>query len=489
MFKSIYWRMVALYWAILFVVLVSLAVIMSTMYRNQSFEKTKKDLTGKARYVADLTENYYDGGLTAAEFAMSLNILSHQEGCTIWVVNQFRWGLQFPTDGDKVEFGQDQEIFSEDMGAYMERVLEGSLITYEGNFADKFDVPMLTVGVPYLVEGTPKGAVFLHTRVADIERGVRSVRRLIWISAILAAVLGGVLIFLLFGHVTRPLKQMNRAVREIARGNFGNRVEVKSRDEIGQLAQSFNAMAEDLGNLEEMRRSFVANVSHELRSPMTSIQGFVQGMLDGTIPPEEHQHYLTIVHGETQRLTGLIRDLLDLSRMESGDFPMNMENFDINELIRRTLITFEVKIDEKALQLDVDFKEDPCFVYADSARIQQVVQNLLDNAMKFTNEHGKIKVWTYVYGKKVYVSVKDDGAGISGADLPYVFERFYKAEKAHVAGQGTGLGLSIVKKILSEHDQKIWVTSSPGKGAEFTFTLAKGQSKGTKYHNLDTIHS
>ncbi|MGN0743194.1 MAG: ATP-binding protein, partial [Candidatus Fimadaptatus sp.] len=247
---------------------------------------------------------------------------------------------------------------------------------------------------------------------------------------------------------------------------------INRRDELGELARAFNSMAEDLSQLESVRRGFVANVSHELRSPMTSMQGYVQGMLDGTIPPEEHPRYLSVVLSETKRLNKLISELLDLSRIESGKFPLHYQRFDANELIARIMLQYEGRIEEKHINVDISFRQEQCVVWADPDRISQVVVNLIDNAVKFLEDGGSLTVWTLMDEDHAIVTVKDDGPGISADDLPYIFDRFYKADKAH-SGKGTGLGLSIVKKILEQHGQDIKCTSAPGRGAAFMFTLAK----------------
>jgi signal transduction histidine kinase len=251
---------------------------------------------------------------------------------------------------------------------------------------------------------------------------------------------------------------------------------VKSRDEIGQLAMSFNTMAEELKKQEDLRSGFVANVSHELRSPMTSIHGFAQGMLDGTIPQEDHQKYLEVIVGETRRLNKLIRELLDLSQIESGKFPLHMQVFDVNELISRVLITFEEKIVSKSLEIEVDFKQDKAMVQADPDRIEQVVINLLDNAVKFTGEGGNIKIWSHGTQDKMLIGVSDNGPGIPEEDQPYVWERFYKVDKSHSGKKGTGLGLSIVKKIIDQHGERITLQSQPGGGATFVFSLRKQET-------------
>jgi signal transduction histidine kinase len=283
------------------------------------------------------------------------------------------------------------------------------------------------------------------------------------------------LVFISSSRITQPLKEMSEMTKDIAKGDLSKRVEIQSNDEIGLLAQSFNDMAGELAKQEELRTGFVANVSHELRSPLTSIHGFAQGMHDGTIAQDDQKQYLQIIVDETTRLKKLIRELLDLSQIESGTFPLNKKVYDINEQIRRVLIRYLDIIEEKGIDVEVNFKQDFCMVCADWDRIEQVLVNLIDNAIKFTPRDGKITLWSHECDGKVLVGVTDTGEGIAREDLPFIFERFYKSDKSHTEKKGTGLGLSIVKKIIEEHGHTIKATSNPGAGASFTFSLDLAQ--------------
>ena len=276
-------------------------------------------------------------------------------------------------------------------------------------------------------------------------------------------------------RVIHPFVEMNHAVQCYSRGDFSTRIPVEGMDEAAQLGKSLNEMAEQLRGLEETRRSFVANVSHELRSPLTSMKGFLEAMQDGTIPEENYADYIGIVLNETRRMVTLVNDLLDLARIESGTIKLNSEVFDINELIRRTLLTFEARLNENEMEMDVRFAQEQCTVFADPAQIGQVLRNLIDNAIKYSPKGRAISISTYSMRKTVYVTVRDNGIGIPQEDVPHVFDRFYKVEKAHTPApqMGSGLGLSIVKRIIEQHGQSITVRSARGKGTQFTFTLER----------------
>ena len=260
----------------------------------------------------------------------------------------------------------------------------------------------------------------------------------------------------------------------MSEGNFSVRApEGKATcPEIAELSASFNTMAEKLSQLEESRREFVANVSHELRSPITAISGYVEGMRDGTIGQEDYPQYLTIVSDETTRLKNLIGDLLKLSRLEKDDAALNKANFDICELLSRVLLHRTGDLEAKKMDVECDFAPEPCMVNADESRIEQVAVNLLDNAIKFTPDGGVIHMSVRVNQGICTVIVQDNGVGISPEDRPHVFERFYTADKAHTSGKGTGLGLSICQRIMEMHGQKITLMDTGDEaGAAFAFTL------------------
>ena len=308
------------------------------------------------------------------------------------------------------------------------------------------------------------------------------------LKAMLAALAAGALMVLAASrYLTRPLKQMANAAERFARGDFTERVRVRAgrRDEIATLANAFNGMADDLERLEITRREFVANVSHELRSPLTSMQGFINGILDGTVPPEQREHYLGIVLDETRRLNKLITTLLDLSSIESGKAALSRRAFDVNELILRVVARQEAELTRLNADVEICFERETCMVNADPDRIEQVVINLISNAMKYLGEKdGKLTLATSSAEGRVTVSVSDNGPGIAPEDLPHVFERFYMGDKAHTSGKGTGLGLSICKSIIEQHGHRIEALSEPGQGACFRFTLDAAEENAKPSHLL-----
>ena len=328
--------------------------------------------------------------------------------------------------------------------------------------------------------GTCIGYVVVTSTAETWDTTMNTTLRSMIVAALWIMLAALIAIYFITERVISPLRDMSRAAKRMAVGQFDVRVPVRGKDEVAELAVAFNQMAGALDNLERMRNSFVANVSHDLRTPMTTISGFIDGILDGVIPPEQEKHYLQVVSEEIRRLSRLVTALLDVSRLQAGDRKFDMKPFDICEMGRLILISFEKKIDEKALDVEFDCDEDRMFVLADRDAIHQILYNICDNAVKFASERGKLKMsftWASADGnrrRKAVVKVYNEGQGIPAEDLPFVFERFYKSDKSRSLDKtGVGLGMFISKTIIDAHGETISVASDYGRYCEFTFTLAR----------------
>ena len=334
-----------------------------------------------------------------------------------------------------------------------------------------------TVGMPVLVEGMGQiGYVFVSSSAVALRVFLVELLKMFTVSAMMVLGFSFIVIYIVTRRMTRPLREMAYAAKSFGKGDFTRRVPVRDNDEMGQLAVAFNNMASSLATTEKMRRSFVANVSHELKTPMTTIGGFIEGILDGTIPEEKREHYLRIVADETRRLSRLVRSMLDLSRIEAGEMKIRPVEFDVNETVCRTIFAFERRIEEKRLDirgLDVG----KVMVLADADMIHQVVYNLVDNAVKFVNDGGYIEVYYKAEGGITYIGVRNSGEGIAQEEVTSVFDRFYKTDKSRgLDKQGVGLGLYIVKTIVNLHSGDIIVNSEPGQFCEFVFSVPSAPS-------------
>ena len=322
--------------------------------------------------------------------------------------------------------------------------------------------------------GELMGYVAVSSSMAPNGRIMAELIKTVVSSALLVLVAVMIALYFISEKVTSPLREMSAAARNFANGKFDSRVRVHGNDEVAKLAVSFNNMADSLENLEKMRSSFVANVSHDLRTPMTTIAGFIDGIRDGVIPPEEQGHYLEVISAEVHRLSRLVSSLLDLSRLQAGDRKLVSSAFDICEMGRVILISFEQKIEEKKLNVEFECDRDRMMIYADHDAIYQVFYNICHNALKFSREGGVLRIRITEKNHQVTVSVYNEGQGIPQEDLPYVFERFYKTDKSRSLDKsGVGLGLYISKTIVEAHGERIWVNSESGMNCEFFFTMPK----------------
>lgn len=429
-----------------------------------------------ADYMAHLNQLRFVRENTTMQYIIRKKIsdIHDRFNADIWIVS-FSSGYGYVQYLDS-SWNTSEGLASEAVRQQLSVIQQGNSVRVSGLFPELGE-DIVTIGVPWRYsDGDVVGAVLLHISTDALAVNMWDVFPTLLPAALAALVLGVIVSIFLARSQTRPIREINNAVSEFTKGHLERRVSLHCGGELGQLGEAINKMAFELATLEASRKSFVASVSHELRSPLTCIQGYIQGLSDGTIPPEERQKYYKIVMDEAQRLTKLVHDLLELSRFESGKFPLNRTRFDINELVRIALIGFERRIEEKHLAVAVSLSDEPCYVNADADRIRQVLNNLIDNALKFLKDGGTLSVGAKRDGRRVEVTVADDGPGIAQEDLPFIFDRFYKADKAHTSGMGTGLGLSIVKRILDQHESEIRVRSVPGETV-FCFTLAPDEGK------------
>ena len=345
----------------------------------------------------------------------------------------------------------------------------------ETSLSSIYDEPRYLAGQTLLAsDGEQIGYVLVSAPMAQTKNFMLRSSTLFFYVAIAVLIVSMLAASFLSRMQVRPLGQMADAARRFGRGELGVRVEEspKNTSEINDLARAFNTMVDSLESSERRRQEFVANVSHELKTQMTTIGGYIDGMLDGTIPPEKQQHYMQIVSGEVRRLSRLVRNMLDISRLQAmGVEESRMTRFDLGELMSDVIITFEQKINGKGLNVDVELPDRPVWVKAERDGITQVVYNLLDNAIKFCPQGGKLGLFLALEGGKAKVTVQNSGPTIDPNELPLLFDRFHKADKSRSADrEGWGLGLYIAKTIVGAYGGDIWATSENGI-TNFIFTL------------------
>lgn len=355
----------------------------------------------------------------------------------------------------------------------------GGVIT--GTLGGVYNRTMFTFRMPIIYENTRLGTLFLSMPMSEVGRVIREMSRNSLYGLLIVMVISLLFSYILSKRISRPIKEIGKSANEFAKGNFEERVILERVDadtlEIAELADSFNDMAQELENFENVRNNFISDVSHELRTPITTIGGFVDGILDNTISPEKQNEYLEIVRDEIKRLSKLINSFLAVARQQSDHSEINMVSFEISEMIRRVIIGFENRLEEKEADVEVNFASDKCVVRADKDATLQVLTNLVDNAVKFMPRRGKITV-SVENGKNhnYEISVHNTGSGISEDEQSMIFERFYKVDKSRSENKtGTGIGLYLVKNIIKAHNQDIWVRSDGKEYTEFVFTLEKGK--------------
>ena len=462
---SIVRKQMLLYMTTIGILILLLCGALAVIYTNHYMGEKKEELIGQGEKIATAYSKAYRTG-NLGDLSYELQILENYMESGIVLVNKNGTVVLTSPGFDGVLIG-DNMVYDD----LTQKVLRGEIVTHQMKKGDVFDTPMLVVGYP-VSEGYLAG-IFMCRPLPEIEASLMEMYQMSVISLFCVSLLGLIVSFLTAKHVALPLVMMNRAAKVIANGDFEQRVEIKSNDEVGELAQSFNHMAESLQAHEKVQKDFIANISHDLRSPLTSMNGFLTAMLDGTIPAEMQEKYLRIVLEETKRLSRMTQGIVELSRAQSSAILLEESNFDINSLIRSNIDLLEPQLKEKHAIIRAIYDEEKTMVRGDKDKISRVLQNLLNNAVKFSPENGVVEVETTLLDKKkVLISIKDEGPGISQEDQKYVFDRFFKSDMTRNEDKvGSGIGLAIAKEFMLAHGENITVKSEEGKGATFAFSL------------------
>lgn len=352
------------------------------------------------------------------------------------------------------------------------KILMGKNISQIDRFEDIFKAQVIVCGKPIKNKDAVIGGVLSLLPQPQLGLLKWEIHKYFIWGIIISIIFAFIMAYIISLQVTKPIRKINDALKKLAIGEFKS--DLKLEGDLKPLSDTFNEMATAIKNSDRVGKEFLANVSHELRTPMTTITGFLQGIEDGTIPEEKHKEYINLVINEMKRLTRLTNGLLEVARMDIRKEEFMTECFDINELIRITLITFESRITEKELNVRIEFENDKLAVEANCDGITRVITNLIDNSVKFANRGGYILLKTSAHGENAVISIENSGMGIPANDLEFIFDRFHKSDKSRSMDKnGVGLGLYIVKNIIKQHGKQITAESEEGKYARFTFTLKK----------------
>lgn len=422
-----------------------------------------------SRIASDYASRFITSSMSLKDFQMQMEISGSYLDASIWIIDNqghLLFDSSDPTVGTlaaNAEYTTLPDFDSTDFGNHY-------YIT--GNFYDSFSTQTLTVFSTITSGYKVKSYVLIHKPLTAINNTADNFMNISFYTVVIIYLCVLVLLLLLFLSLYRPIRKILQVAHSYASGDFKERTNIHQKGEIGFLANTLDYMADELATLEDDQRKFISNVSHDFRSPLTSIKGYVEAMQDGTIPPEMQEKYFNIILFETERLTKLTQSLIDLNRFGRHGIMLVIMDFDINRMIKTSILTFEGTCTKRGLSFDLVLTGEELFVTADESKIQQVLYNLIDNAIKFSHNDSAIKIETSVKNEKVFISVKDSGIGIPTDSLKKIWNRFYKTDLSRGKDKkGTGLGLSIVKEIIQAHNENINVISTEGVGTEFIFTL------------------
>lgn len=414
-----------------------------------------------------LVNSRYVNTISLTVLKEQVMLLDGYTGANIWLFSESGDMYTTETDVQLIDITEYPNLPSD-----LEAVFSGRTTSREVTYKQTGNVRMLRVGYPFKV-ADQTFAMFINVPMPEIEDTISKVSVIIFISLSISGILAVILIFMITRRMGYELKVINDSARYIAGGNFDKKIIINRKDELGELAESFNLMADELNRQENTKRMFISSLSHDLRTPLTTIKGYTSGILDGTIEKDKQDRYLKIVLTESDRLIKMINDLLDLSKMESGALVLNKTDFDLNEMILNVLDNFEQKIINKRIRLMIDLTKDKILAHGDYTAIHRVIYNLLDNATKFVDEDGSISIRTELRGDKLYVGISNTGRVLSPKELELIWDRFTKLDKSRgLEKKSPGLGLSIVREIIKAHNENIDVFSNEDVGVAFIFTVS-----------------
>ena len=456
---------------ILLLALVVLGTSFQLQVNHYMEDATVTGLHQDAAIISNLAAAYsIDGSLSSRELLLNLDIISQVTDADVIICDAQGYIILC---SDALT-GCNHEGWQVN-NAYLDQVIQGGSYSATGVIKNLYPDERYVVATPIMNAEQAKGIVIVSSPTAATNQILNRISNIFLTASVFVVMMAVLAVTAFARRESLPLRKMAKAANAFAHGNLKARVKIEEdySAEMEELALAFNNMAVSLQKSEYQRQEFVANVSHELKTPMTTISGYIDGILDGTIPEHRREHYLRIVSDETKRLSRLVRSMLDISQLQKEEgIPEDKKmHFDLEECTGQVLITFEKKINDKKLEVDVDFPEHPVFTFANRDYITQVIYNLLDNAVKFCPEGGTLGVKIREGNNKAYVSISNTGDTIPAEELPLVFDRFHKLDKSRSQNRdGWGLGLYIVKTIVCSHGENISVSSKDGK-TEFTFTM------------------
>lgn len=454
-------KIIICYTLTVFVLFLCANTFLEDAVSNRIFEDRKSELSECATGLADgYIVKFYDSKYTLRQMRDQVRMLGDIIGQRIWIINSKNKVVVDSQSSTVIDLGMIDPEF------VYNTIHDNVMID------DILDEKMLAVTAPVMYNYSVKAYVCVLVPDREIRRAVTDRMNTINLELLIICVFMAISYFVIYIIAAYPTRKIRKAALEYAKGNYSYTLKCKTHDEYNDLTEAINYMVSQIKQVDDYQKKFVANVSHDFRSPLTSIKGYAEAIKDGTVPEEARNKYLDVILFETDRLSKLTSDLLDLNKIDARGLMLDVTSFDINESIKNTAASFEVTCLKKKISIELSFASKSTFVDADLGRIQQVLYNLIDNAIKFSRPQSVIEIETEEKGTKAFIHVRDHGEGISRENIKRIWERFYKQDSSRGKDKkGTGLGLSIVKEIIAAHDENINVISTEGVGTEFTFTL------------------
>ncbi len=463
MFKGIYLKLVTTYLTLFLVIILLISFFTLSIFYKEFTNQAEQNLLNAGIKTNALMTRYYDNEISKAELTAWVNAMSYISNIKIYILN--------PDTTILHQVSSDEEMsINEQIKTDIKAVMEGQTVRRMNPLKLDTESEIVYVGMPLTYNDKISGVIMLFSPITELNNILKQAIITI-VTVILISILICTLAILRISiKISEPIRVISDYARKIGKGEEVPDVEIDSNDEIGMLASSFNEMKKEISVAEQMRREIVANVSHELRTPLTSIIGFIKGILDGVISKEDENKYLSIAYDEANRLKELTKDIVDIAKLESGNTKLNREDFVLNNLVEDVYVELEELVKEKNLEFILDEKDRDIMVNADKARIRQVLINVINNSMKFTNE-GYIKIEISKFMDKAKIVISDTGIGIQKDKISYLFNKFYTANDYGNATSGAGLGLNIVKNIIDMHGGSITIDSVVNKGTTVSIML------------------
>lgn len=464
MFKSIYFRLVATYLTLFLVIVVIISFFSTTLFYKEFTNQTEDNLINAAVKTNSLMERYYNNEISKSELTAWIDAMGYISNIRIYILNPDASILQQISQNDELSVN-DQLRADIKTAMTGEKVIRMTSVSLEPDSEE-----VVYIAMPLEYNNNIGGVIMIFTPFTEMNQLLREAIFTIFTVVIIVILIGTIAILRVSINISNPIKQISEYAKSIGKGIDVPDVVIDTEDEIAMLGNSFNEMKKEIVATEQMRKEIVANVSHELRTPLTSIIGFIKGILDGVISKEDEEKYLRIAYDEANRLKDLTKDIVDVAKLESGSVKLNKEKFVLNELVHDVYIELEEMVKEKNLDFILKEKQKAISVNADKAKIRQVLINILNNSLKFT-EQGSISINLDMHQGKARIKVIDTGAGIQKDKIQYLFNKFFTANDYGDATAGAGLGLNIVKTIIDMHEGEIKIESEQGKGTTVIIML------------------